>query len=104
MPTSYDFWMDQIVNAPVRMLQVKGGNRINYGGAIFTGADLFISKNISIGAEFDLFIFGTYTTEEVGIGETWKLDQVYVAERKLTPVHTGFDVQPTGFFNLSVYF
>ena len=104
IPTSYDFWMDQIVNAPVRMLQVKGGNRINYGGAIFTGADLFISKNISIGAEFDLFIFGTYTTEEVGIGETWKLDQVYVAERKLTPVHTGFDVQPTGFFNLSVYF
>jgi hypothetical protein len=47
IPTSYDFWMDQIVNTPVRMLQVKGGNRINYGGAIFTGADLFISKNIS---------------------------------------------------------
>jgi hypothetical protein len=103
-PTTFDFTTGVVGNPAIRIMEVRGGNAINYGGAIFTGADLFLSKNISIGAEFDLFIFGTYTTEEVGIGETWKLDQAYVAERKLTPVNTGFDIQPGGFFNLNIYF
>jgi len=102
-PTTSDF-AGGTYNAVIRLLEIRGGNVINYGGALYTGADFFLAKNLSIGAEFDLFAYGTYTTEEIGVGETWKMDKVYVAEREITPICTGFDVQPTGFLNLNIYF
>ena len=100
---SYNCYKWSTSNPAVRVFEIKGGNTIRYGGGLYLGADLFISKNISMGAEFDLFAYGSYITEEVGVGETWKLEKVYVAERKMTPVCTGFDIAPTGFFNINIY-
>lgn len=102
-PTTSDF-LGSTTNPPIRLLDTKGGNTIRYGGGLYLGADFFIAKNISMGAEFDLFAYGSYITEEVGVGETWKMETVYVGERKMTPVCTGFDITPTGFFNINIYF
>lgn len=103
-PTTYDFIADAPYNPNVRILDIRGGNTFHYGGGLYAGVDLFVAKNISIGAEFDLFIYGAYTTEEIGFGETWKMDKVFTVERKLTPYAAGFDIKPVGFLNMNIYF
>ncbi len=104
-PTTSDFLgLGGTINPAVRVLEVRGGNTFTYGGGLFTGVDFFISKNVSIGGEFDVYIYGNYTSEEIGVGETWRVDQVLVGERPLTPYRTGFNVTPAGFLNLHVYF
>ncbi|MGI6291054.1 MAG: hypothetical protein ACOXZH_01285 [Bacteroidales bacterium] len=102
-PTTSDF-AGGTINPAVRVLEVRGGNTLTYGGGLFTGVDFFISKNVSLGGEFDLYLGGKYTSEEIGAGETWRADQVFVAERPLTPYRTGFNVNPAGFLNLHIYF
>jgi hypothetical protein len=74
------------------------------GAAIFVGADFFICRNLSIGAEFDLE--GRYNRiGELGfITETWFSQQVYTKEERNTPVTSSFKLQPTGRLNLSIYF
>ena len=89
------------------------------GAAAIVGADFFISRNLSIGAEFRLE--GRYTRwgEVTGKTETWLFDQVYIAEEKLLPAGssglmltptnyrntpTGFTINPSWGLNLMIYF
>jgi len=103
-PTTYDFVNATTATPTHRDLDTKGGNTFHFGGGLYAGADFFITRNISIGAEFNLFIFGTRSTEKIGTVETYKLDQVYVGENKITPITGGFATRSLGTFNISVYF
>lgn len=103
-PTTYNFFNNTIQTPTHRTIDTKGGNIFHFGAGLYAGADFFITKNISIGAEFNLFIFGSVSTEQTGIVETYKLDQVYTGETKLNPVNTGFHTKPLGTFNICVYF
>ncbi|NEN24174.1 hypothetical protein G3O08_11740 [Cryomorpha ignava] len=103
-PTTYNFVTDMVQNPTHRTLETTGGNVIRYGGGLYAGADFFITKNISMGVEYNLFFFGSFTTEETGIIETYKLDQVYSGETKLTPTNTGFQTAQLGTFNINIYF
>ncbi len=103
-PTTYDFSDNNSKSPVLRTLEINGGSTYHYGGGIYTGADFFLTKNISMGIEYNLFFFGSLTTEESGITETYKLEQVYNAETKITPVNTGFHSAQLGTLNLSVYF
>ncbi|MDR1180486.1 MAG: hypothetical protein LBL13_00695 [Bacteroidales bacterium] len=87
-----------------RILESVKGNTMILGAAIFIGADFFICRNLSIGAEFDLE--GRYNrTGELGFRtETWLLQQAYTAEERLVPVTSSFRLHPTGRLNLSIYF
>jgi hypothetical protein len=87
-----------------RPLESVKGNTMILGAAIFIGADFFICRNLSIGAEFDLE--GRYNrTGEIGFKtETWLLQQAYTTEERLVPVTSSFGLRPTGRLNLSIYF
>lgn len=87
-----------------RPLESVKGNAFMVGAAIFFGADLFVCKNLSLGAEFNLE--GRYSrTGELGLmTETWFFDQTYKTEEKVRPVSSSFRLIPSGRFNLSVYF
>ena len=76
----------------------------NAGAAAFIGADLFICRNLSIGAEFRLE--GRYTrwNERKGKTETWLFDQAYTAEEKTQPVTSNFGLNPGWGLNLMIYF
>ncbi|PKR80885.1 hypothetical protein CW751_06865 [Brumimicrobium salinarum] len=104
-PTTISNYFTGASNSPeLRPLETKGGTQYNFGGGLYVGADFFITKGISIGAEFNLFLFGRRTTEQTGISETYKLDQRYVGETKLRPVNTGFSSATLGTLNINVYF
>lgn len=103
-PTTFDFGSNTVNTPTHRAIDTKGGNIFHVGAGLYAGADFFITKNISIGAEFNLFLYGSISTEETGIVETYKLGQVYTGETKLTPVNTGFHTRPLGTFNICVYF
>jgi hypothetical protein len=87
-----------------RPLESVKGNTMILGAAIFIGADFFICRNLSIGAEFDLE--GRYNrTGELGLKtETWLLQQAYTTEERRVPVTSSFRLNPTGRLNLSIYF
>jgi hypothetical protein len=87
-----------------RPLESVRGNTMALGAAIFIGADFFICRNLSIGAEFDLEGRYTRTGELSYKTETWLLNQAYTAEERLKPVISSFGLNPTGRFNLSLYF
>jgi hypothetical protein len=87
-----------------RVLESVKGNTMILGAALFAGADFFICRNLSIGAEFDLEGRYSRTGERSFKTETWLLNQAYTAEERITPVTSSFKLQPTGRFNLSIYF
>tara|TARA_R110002049_G_scaffold246847_2_gene420942 strand:- start:1157 stop:2032 length:876 start_codon:yes stop_codon:yes gene_type:complete len=103
-PTTFDFDANVVQNSAQRTLETKGGNTLFYGAGLYAGADFFITRNISIGAEFNLFIYGGFTTEETGIFETYKLSQVNTVETKLIPNGSSFQTSQLGTLNLSIYF
>ena len=72
------------------------------GAALFIGADFFISRNISIGAEFDLE--GKYErwNEQTMKTETWIVDKAYTAEEKIKPISSNFGLNPIGRLNLMI--
>jgi hypothetical protein len=74
------------------------------GAAAFIGADLFICRNLSIGAEFRLE--GRYSRwgERTGKTETWLLNEAYTAEEKVEPVRSGSGLNPGWGLNLMIYF
>jgi hypothetical protein len=89
-----------------RPLESVGGNTMTLGAAIFAGADIFICRNLSLGAEFNLA--GRYNRigEKSMQVETWLLQQAYTANvlDKHKPVTSSFNLIPSGRLNLSVYF
>lgn len=87
-----------------RPVSTKGGNAAILGFGLFAGADFFISRNISIGAEFAFEARYKYTTELRELTETWLMDKVYVHEELVRPSQSSFNVKPVGRFNLSFYF
>jgi hypothetical protein len=93
-----------ISSGSYRPLESVKGNTMILGAAIFIGADFFICKNLSLGAEFDLEGRYRRTGEKSYKTETWFLNQAYTAEEKQIPVTSSFKLQPTGRFNLSIYF
>lgn len=103
-PTTYDFDSQSPQNPTHRALETKGGNTFLFGAGLYAGADFFITPNISIGAEFNFFAFGSRSNEETVTAETYKLGQVYSGEMEATPVNTGFHTRPLGTFNICVYF
>lgn len=103
-PTTYNFFNDVVQNPTHRGLGSNGGDTFHFGGGLYAGADFFITKNISMGVEYNIFFFGSRTTEQTEGIETYKLDQVYVGETKVTPVNTGFHTAQLGTFNISIYF
>ena len=104
-PTTFDFVDTYGPENPThRTVDTKGGNIFHYGGGLYAGADYFITRNISIGIEYNLFIYGSHSTEEIGIIETYKLDQVYNGETKLTPQNKGFQTAQLGTLNICVFF
>ena len=72
------------------------------GAALFIGADYFICRNLSIGAEFSLE--GRYNRwgEQTMKTETWLFDKPHIAEEKVKPVVSNFGLNPTGRLNLMV--
>jgi hypothetical protein len=74
------------------------------GAAAYVGADLFICRNLSIGAEFDLQGVYSGRNEYIGTTETWLFDQAYKAEEKYRPAQSAFRITPMGRFNLMIYF
>lgn len=102
-PTTSDFNGSENPES-LRPLEINGGNIINYGGGLYAGADFFITKSISIGAEFNLFFFASHTTEQVGVAETFKLGNVYTGETLLTPTQNSFGTSTLGTLNLNIYF
>ena len=86
-----------------RMLESKS-NGFTCGAAAFIGADLFLCRNVSIGAEF--YFEGRYNHwgERVAKSETWLLEQAYVAEEYLKPITSSFKLTPMGRLNLMIYF
>jgi len=74
------------------------------GGGIFVGADLFLCRNLSIGAEFNLDARYTRWNEQTTKIETWLYDQAYTKEEKEIPVYSGFGINPMGRLNLMIYF
>ena len=87
-----------------RPLESVRGNTMSLGAALYIGADFFICRNLSIGAEFELE--GRYNrTGELSMKtESWLLEQAYVAEEKIKPIHTSFQFRPMGRLNLFIYF
>jgi len=74
------------------------------GAAVIIGADFFICRNLSIGAEFDLQGIYSHTSEISAKTETWLLNQAYIAEEPIKPVTSGFNLVPMGRLNLMIYF
>jgi hypothetical protein len=74
------------------------------GGGVFVGADLFICRNLSIGAEFNLDARYTRWSEQTMKTETWLLDQAYTADEKVKPITSFFGLFPMGRLNLMIYF
>jgi len=74
------------------------------GGGIFVGADLFLCRNLSIGAEFNLDARYIRWNEQTAKIETWLYDKAYTAEEKDKPVTSSFGLSPTGRLNLMIYF
>jgi hypothetical protein len=87
-----------------RPLESVKGNTMILGAAIFVGADFFICRNLSIGAEFDLEGRYNRTGELNYKTESWMLNQAYTAEERVKPVTSSFKLVPTGRLNLSIYF
>ena len=87
-----------------RPLESVGGNAWTIGAAAIVGADFFISRNISVGAEFAFE--GRYkTTGELSyLTETWMMDKAQKHEELSSPVTTSFYVTPRGSLSLCVYF
>ena len=79
-------------------------NGFTVGAALFIGADLFLCKNLSIGAEFDLAGRYIYEGELAAKTETRKLNQPYKAEEKIKPAGSSFRIKPNGRLNLMIYF
>ncbi len=101
-PTSS--WGTTLGTGSYRPLESKGGNAMILGAAIFLGADFFICRNLSIGAEFDLQ--GRYTRwgERSMQTETWLMQRAYTAEERVTPVESSFRLIPGWGLHLAVYF
>jgi hypothetical protein len=74
------------------------------GAALFIGADLFICRNLSIGAEFNFEGRYTQMGEQTMKTETWLLDQAYTADEKVKPITSSFGLLPMGRLNLMIYF
>jgi len=74
------------------------------GAAAFFGADMFICRNLSIGAEF--YLEGRYIRggEVTAKQEKWLLNQAYVAEERYAPIGSAFMLSPGGRLNLMIYF
>jgi len=87
-----------------RFLESVGGNTFTVGAAAIVGADFFISRNVSIGAEFVFEGRHNRTSERSMLTETWLLNEVYNAEILEKPVTTSFTVTPTARLSLCVYF
>ncbi len=87
-----------------RDLESVKGNTMTLGAAIFVGADFFICRNLSIGAEFNLEARYNRTGEKSMMTETWLMDQAYTAEELVKPVTSSFGFNPMGRLNLSIYF
>lgn len=87
-----------------RPLESVRGNTMELGAAIFVGADFFICRNLSIGAEFNLEGRYKRTGELSYQTETWLLNKAYTAEERIKPVTSSFGLNPIGRFNLSIYF
>ena len=87
-----------------RPLESVKGNTMTLGGALFIGADFFICRNLSIGAEFNFEARYNRTGELSMRTQTWILEQAYTAEEKIKPVVSEFKLKPMGRLNLSVYF
>jgi len=117
-PTTTGWSTNPYNTGSYRLLDTKSFG-FTAGAAAIVGADFFICRNLSIGAEFKLE--GRYTRwgEVTGKTETWMYDQAYTAEEKLLPAGssgsmitpTGYRNTPTGFtlnpgwgLNLMIYF
>jgi len=74
------------------------------GGAAFIGADLFICRNLSLGAEFNYEARYERMGEETMKTETWLFDQAYTKDEKVKPATSAFNLIPWGRLNLTVYF
>ena len=87
-----------------RPLESVRGNTMSLGAALYIGADFFICRNLSIGAEFELE--GRYNrTGELSMKtESWLLEQAYVTEEKIKPITSSFQFRPLGRLNLFIYF
>ena len=110
-PTTTSWWdaggnpvnMDPLGTGSYRGLDSKTFG-FTAGAAAFIGADLFICRNVSIGAEFNLEARYMRFGEETMKTETWLLDQVYVADEKVKPFTSSFGINPWGRLNLMIYF
>lgn len=78
-----------------RILENRG-SYFSYGGGLYAGADFFITKNLSIGAEFNLFVMATHETEQKSIVETVKLGKVYTGEQLNSPTQNSFGTSTLG--------
>lgn len=87
-----------------RVLENTNGNFYNYGGGLYVGADLFITKSISIGAEFNFFLYGSSITEQMAKVETYKLNNVYIGETPVNPSQSRFGTSSLGTLNVNIYF
>jgi len=74
------------------------------GAAVFIGADLFLCRNLSIGAEFNFEARYQHFIEHTIKTETWLFDQAYTAAEKVLPANSTFQLNPGGRLNLMVYF
>ena len=86
-----------------RLLDSKGFG-FTTGASLIIGADWFVCRNFSIGAEFSLQ--GRYNrwNEVTGKTETWLFDQAYTAAEKIKPVDSSFGINPNWGLNLMIYF
>ena len=85
-----------------RILESKS-NGFTFGAAAFIGADFYICRNLSIGAEFSLEGRYYQMGENLAKSETWMLEQAYVAEERYKPVTSAFYLAPTGRLNLMIH-
>ena len=74
------------------------------GASAIIGADLYLCRNLSIGAEFRLEGRWKYTNERTMTTETWLMDQVYKAEEKVKPATSSFGLNPAWGLNLMIHF
>jgi hypothetical protein len=101
--TNWGFNMNPLGRNSYRGLDAKTFG-YTAGGGVFVGADLFICRNLSIGAEFNLDARYTRWNERTMKTETWKYDQAYTKEEKVKPVTSSFGLNPMGRLNLMIYF
>jgi hypothetical protein len=94
-----------------RILQKENRYILNYGGGLFMGADLFLSRNISVGVEFKLEARASYEGEQIVVAEGWRVDDKYnleVYDRRdvniTVPASTSFQLKPITYLSLMFYF